>query len=540
MRTTDRLLAVSVARGRPGPDAVGTRLGPGDTVAVVRVPHDHAYAEPSADDLRGRILSGKGLAELAAPYAAVAAEEGAVTVAADALGLRQTYGVQGDGWAAVGTSARALARLAGAPLDHSALGGYRLCGHFLQADTAFTGVRRLRAGHRWRLADGRLTELAGPAGETATVAVHSVDDAVRDVAALLRGSLERLLDEHPDAVLELSGGLGSRLILAAVPPARRAGLRVLTLRGAGTGDAEVAGRLVARYRMRHQVIDTARLGRLVPSDVHRLVNGASLRYEQIHDLVRLALLDWVERQTDSGPRVGAWGGELLRGPGYARQPAAPRVTAELVERFAESRLFTRDALDGAALDPRLVAESRRETVRRLQDVFAGFGGDWLRATDAYHAQVRLPPVTGSTLTAASLDHRVLAPLLDPRLLAVADALPPSAKRGSRFIARVLTSLDPELAAAPLDSGTRPRTLTHPLAKLLTTRRRAQPGAHGAAPTLTAALLAHWRATPGLLDPLFATDLVSARWLQDALDARTDPRQATVAYLALLEAALTES
>ncbi|TDD57592.1 hypothetical protein, partial [Actinomadura rubrisoli] len=69
-------------------------------------PHDHSFGEPDVPGLRERVLTGKGLADMAAPFAGVAAGDGTVTVAADWLGLRHVYAVQGDGWAAIGTSAR--------------------------------------------------------------------------------------------------------------------------------------------------------------------------------------------------------------------------------------------------------------------------------------------------------------------------------------------------------------------------------------------------------------------------------------------------
>ena len=46
----------------------------------------------------------------------------------------------------------------------------------------------------------------------------SLDDAVAQAAAVLRDlARTRLLDDHPDAVLQLTGGMDSRLLLSAIP-----------------------------------------------------------------------------------------------------------------------------------------------------------------------------------------------------------------------------------------------------------------------------------------------------------------------------------
>ena len=39
----------------------------------------------------------------------------------------------------------------------------------------------------------------------------------------------RYLEDHPDAELQLTGGLDSRILLAAIPPSMRRNSRVMTL-----------------------------------------------------------------------------------------------------------------------------------------------------------------------------------------------------------------------------------------------------------------------------------------------------------------------
>ncbi|WP_067462335.1 hypothetical protein [Actinomadura macra] len=555
MRTLSRLLAISTAPGCPAPTpaTAPTELGPDGTAALVLRPHDHSYAEPDLLTLRERVLTGKGVAELAAPFAAVAAENGVVTVAADWLGMRQLYGVQGEGWAAIGTSARELGILAGRGPDHEALGVFRLVGHFLDQDTAFDGVTTLRAGHGWTLTDGRLTENEIQPGDFRVEEAPPTEEAVRELADVLRTSMEHLLDEYPDAVLQLSGGLDTRLVLAAIPPARRVGLKTLTLSANDSGDAATAALLAEKTRMQQEVIDLSDLERLEPSEVHRLVLDAARRHEQILNPLHLAMLEWVEEQTSDAPRITGLGGELSRGMYYPMQRQHSGVTPKLVNRLAKWRIFSLDPVDSTCLDPVFARESEAATMSRLHDIFGGMSGDWLSATDAYYYRQRYHRAVGGVITSSCTEHTGLNPLLHPRFVAIAEALPPDVKRGSRFNARLLSALDPDLAALPMDTGVRPSALMapRPLALIRTARDKGTKVVHKTRQRLSRrgdigtvhsalarSLVTYWRSEPRLLEPVAASGLVDLGWLDRLLAGPNIPAPATTGFLALLEGALS--
>ena len=86
---------------------------------------------------------------------------------------------------------------------------------------------------------------AGPAGPAAT---RPAADRASSVVRLLRACGEWSADEFPDAVIELSGGLDSRIQLAAIPPYKRAGLRAMTLDNVGTKDGLIGRQLRSRHR----------------------------------------------------------------------------------------------------------------------------------------------------------------------------------------------------------------------------------------------------------------------------------------------------
>lgn len=559
METLTHLLAVSAMPGRTAPEADPRELfaprHSGEAAALSPNPHDLSCVRLDVADLHKRLISGAGMADVAAPFAAVTSDErGAVIVATDQLGLRQLYGTSGDGWAATGTSARRLARLAAGPgnrpvLDRTALGVYRLVGFHLGEATAFEGVRTLPAAHRWTLRSGELTETSYQDADS--VRPISVEQAVREYVAMVRQTMERYLDEFPGVELQLSGGLDSRILLAAVPAARRAGLPTLTLRSSGNGDEGVARLLADRFGMPRHVIDLDRLADLSPADIHALVHNASLRHEQVLSPLQLAMFDWVERQTSGAPRIDGLGGECTRGMYQPFQRQHPRPTPELVERLARWRIFSREQVESASLGPGFAAESEAAALRTLKEIFARFEMDWLSATDAYWSTDRAHRSSGAVQTAACLTRTVLTPLLQAPILAIGRGLPGAAKGGSRFNARVLAELDPELAAIPMDTGVRPKALTapRPVAVLRTARdyahrisgkvgqRIAGRGVSGSvSATLCQGLLAHWRAHPELLEPVAATGLLSQDWLAGMLEGRHAPAPPTASFIALLEAA----
>ena len=94
----------------------------------------------------------------------------------------------------------------------------------------------------------------------------SIDEATTRAAALLRSFLERYMDEHPNPTLQLTGGQDSRLVLSAIPRARRKGLRVMTMGVPGTADVDIAASLAARYGMEHTVHGLDGLAGLSPAE----------------------------------------------------------------------------------------------------------------------------------------------------------------------------------------------------------------------------------------------------------------------------------
>ena len=188
-------------------------------------------ADLSTTDLPTIMADGSKLAALLPPFAAAhrAQPDGPVIVATDWLGFRQLYWWRGDDVAAVSTSARALSVIAGGGFDAEGLGAQAMIGWQVGDRTPFEGVRAFPAATIAELADGNLELRQYAPSLEQTGPVPSVDDAVDEMATILRSWQSRYLEAHPDTVLQLTGGHDSRILLGAIPPEQRRGLRALTL-----------------------------------------------------------------------------------------------------------------------------------------------------------------------------------------------------------------------------------------------------------------------------------------------------------------------
>ena len=126
------------------------------------------------------------------------------------------------------------------------------------------------------LVDGslQLRQYAPPLEQTGPA--PSLDDAVDEMATILRSWQSRYLEEHPDTVLQLTGGHDSRILLGAIPPEQRSGLRALTLGDETHPDVVIAARLADRYGLRHEV---HRLDEFLqtPAEAHELALDRSAR-----------------------------------------------------------------------------------------------------------------------------------------------------------------------------------------------------------------------------------------------------------------------
>jgi asparagine synthase (glutamine-hydrolysing) len=507
--------------------------------------------ELSTADLAAMIADGPPLATLLPPFAAAHRQRagGPVNVADDWLGYRQLYWWRGDGAAAVSTSARALSVLAGGEFDRSGLGAQAMLGWQVGDRTIFEGVRALPPATIATLDGGavRLRRYIEPLAQDGPA--PPLDEAVEEMATILVRWHTSYLESHPDAVLQLTGGHDSRILLGAIPEKLRMGLRALTVGDETSPDVVIAARLSARYGIRHQVrsLDEAAP---TPAQAHALSLAAARALECLASPMALAPLLRAEAHLEQGHRLSGLGGEVARGFYYAGQPAGSQTSQRLVERLARWRLFSNEAVEAAALERTFLAEARERTLATLNDLFAP--GDWLRATDGFYLYQRMHRWAAVHGSVAAVRRHTVNPMFDRRFIELALAVAPADKRNSLLLGRLMRRLDPELASIPLDSGLVParlgardmatrlaiaavtaRQATRKVRQRLTDGRRPQLGAAGVAELV----LAHWRAQPSSCRALYDLPVLDRTWLDGLLTQAKPAAPTTVAFLVNLLAAL---
>jgi asparagine synthase (glutamine-hydrolysing) len=504
-----------------------------------------------------RLLAGRdvhGLAEVPPMFAAVHhVDEHTVVAAADALGFRHLYHGEGDGFAVLSTSARGAAACVGNELDREGIALQSLLGWQLGQRTLFAGVQKLAAGEFATLGDGRVAISSFP--RPAPQSNGGLDASVAEAAEVLRDYVGAFLDDHPDASLQLTGGQDSRLLLSAVPPARRRGLRALTLGLPGNPDVVIAGELSRRHGLVHEVLRLDGLDALTPEEADVRCVEAARRLECMADPLAHAALTFAEARAEPGARIGGLGGEVARGFYYFGPVTEAPVTRRRVERLTRWRMFANESVSPGALEPAFAAWAREFGVGEVFALSSATGANWMAATDEFYLDQRMQRWAGVADSAICFDRVSCNPMLDDRFIAIARGLPPRDKRNSLFLSRLQMALDHDLARVPLDGRPAPiayanRSIGNSARQIASTMHKAAQKAQQRAlranrPPAGGEILAqkvveHWRANPAVLDSARATAIFGEPWIEQVLSGAVDPRPSAVALLTNLRVAAESS
>ena len=405
----------------------------------------------------------RALAAVAAPQGFAIASDDVVIAATDHVGLVAVYHAAGRDLAAAGTSSRLVAAVLNRGLDEDAVSAFSVLGEYPSTDTPFAGVSRLAASQMTRLSGGKLTveAYADPPAAPRSGA-GDLRAAVAEGADAVRTAVEACADAYPDAAMELSGGLDSRVILAALMRSGRRPAAGVTLGEPLHPDVIVARSLAARAGVPFQHVDLRPMSDVAPSEALALADFAGRRRDYSGNCVALGVLEWVDRVAGTGrPRMSGQNGELARGFYYPLQPSWPRTTDALARSLVRWRLMANERVSGDLLAPEATTAGERRAAAATKSFLQSTGCDWLTATDMLYLHWRMQRWVGADWTAAAQSRPVLAPFFHPRYITWALAAPARYKRGSRLLARVLDALDPGLAQIPVAGGEAPAVMFRP-------------------------------------------------------------------------------
>ncbi|MEO7005444.1 MAG: asparagine synthase-related protein [Terrimesophilobacter sp.] len=508
---------------------------------VTRTENGEVSSEEIANGMRDDPTA---LTRLLPPFAAVRGDAQGVTMVADSMGFRQLYHSTPDSTdpPVLSTSALFAGWARRAEFDHTAIAVQSLLGWQLGQRTLFSGVDKLAPDAVAHL-DAEGVRVSAPERKHETEI--PLKEAVSMTAELLRASLNALLDDHPDAVLQLTGGQDSRLLLSAIPLARRHGLRAMTLGVPGSGDVIVAKRLAEQYGLRHEVHGLAALDGLSAMDAWDLTREAAMRLDGMSDPIALAALTVAESSFDQGVRISGLGGEVARGFYYVGTVRERSFTRKDAGQLAAWRMFVNEAVEPELLDPTFSAWARATADDEVVSAMTETGVGWFRATDELYLRHRMQRWAGVTDTAVSSQRIVINPMLSQDFLSIASRLAPKDKAHSRFLALLQMELDPELGLIPLEGRPAPVDMAHPspwasaagafhtgrrLVKKVVQRVQRGNRAPAGGSLLAEKVVEHWREHPDFLLSAELSTFIRPDWTEHMLNGRLTPRPSSIAFL----------
>ncbi|RAK66538.1 asparagine synthase-related protein [Phenylobacterium kunshanense] len=477
--------------------------------------------------------------DMAPPFRAVWADrpKAALRAETDVFGLGQVFVGNGVGVALTASSATLLADVLAAPTSAERLAGYALFGSFIREETPFEGIDKLLAGACAHLADGRLEISERPAAR----------HAGSDLTAAFQAAVAAMLKAAPDAELELSGGLDSRLILAAMTPDERHGRKAITIGVAGepSEDVTVARALAESEQLDWSLLDAGSIASLDADGLAELLRAATIAYDHMANPLDKAALIAASQGRRVEARFGGQNGEILRGFYYPAQPLDAAPSEALARNLISMRLQANDRVEDAALSPLAQRDLRAAAEQRMVGVLMSHEGPWGRALDEFYLNQRMQNWVGNATGHRLMDHAPLYPFFDPAFVSAAMAQSSTAKLNSRAAYRLLQALDGDLAKRPLAGGIVParaistgrvtdlwlnaQRVSSRVLRSLRGRARNTLGSQ----TVTQ----HWRRlnlNAGLpVDRLSATGLFNRASLQEFADGTRLPSRATLGFLLLM-------
>ena len=334
--------------------------------------------------------------------------------------------------------------------------------------------------------------------------------------------------------LELSGGLDSRLILAALVATGVEVTKGFTIGSPGDADREVAIALARLAGFPHEIIDPAEIATDGPDQLVRLAWHAGSDRGWVGNPIDAAPLHWVEEQRSDAVGLSGQNGEIARGF-YYRGPHRGAPASRRVATLARWRLLV-----NTALAPEMF---RADIGASLQPTVIDSVGDWLddsslsrflESTDDFYLRHRMTRWVGPAYGAASRRHPVISPFFSAGFIDAAGGLSIADRRHSTAVAKAVAELDQELAGQPLAGGPPPDRLaagsrSAALVGLTVQARKAvrkvtqRLGREPARPSGTGAVSAALAGrVDGLVEVVRDDPLLSAEGL-DAVRARPDAR-----------------
>lgn len=424
-------------------------------IALARIgrPHLDAADWPLRDAGRevfaaGRPAIGGPDGGLSGAYAAAILEpDGSFTLQADRRGSRRLFYGSWRGRLHFAPQVSALLATPDAPrdMDVGAFATFLASGVLYRDQTLFTAIRRLKGGTRLRRVSGEIRREDyfdfTPGARAAPDADHR--DLARECADSLREAVAPRLGDLGRTIFYMSGGLDSRLLLAAAlaEGARAREIETVTwgdFTGGPGSDIGIAGELARSTGVRHRVLlrENADFGDKFRS-ANTLLDGMCQMAADHPDESRI-----MKALYDDGFRIAFRGDQAL-------SVTKPAFTLEQAWRSTGLRRLSEASSTLALLDP----DFRAGAVDASEEVFAKIEHDCRdltpdQAKDKLYFLGRLPNYIAGATYWRQIYFEEHASLIDDSILDILERTPDALRAKRRIFSEALAILSPQLSQAP--------------------------------------------------------------------------------------------
>lgn len=429
------------------PDCFATGGGHAVSFGVPRFFERSSGAAVTPQDLLAIAADRSKTWRLASPANCIIADDQGIVGHADVFGLGALYHTEWRGLSAISNSATLLADLFDLGEDRLALTGFAMTGAFVGTSTAFETVEKLPAGKKITLHGGKrqLSEMLPRASDLASAGGEKPAD-------IFRGAVSSLCAAFPGADLELSGGLDSRLILAAMAPETRTSHRAISIGPENSADVVIARSLAAAFAMPHVILPTDTFDALEAHDLGALLGHILIGYDYAANPIDKAAIVAAGMSDRSTARFGGQNGESFRGFFYPGQPLEAEPDEALARRLVSWRLRANDQVDLKLLQTDGFLGRAAEIEQNLVGRLLNYGGPWYHALDRFYLEERMQRWVGAGSSNRFIDRTSLYPFFDEDVVAAALSLDGFDKKDSAAAYNMLVDIDLDLAKIALDNG----------------------------------------------------------------------------------------
>lgn len=393
--------------------------------------------------------------EIVPPFGVVfgTKKDAVVYAAVDSYGLKHMYYSEIDNFVAVSSSALLISKIIRSTLNEEGLAVLSKVGHLLGDLTLFRNVRKVPEACVCKIKNAQI-EFSSYSKSLLKQEVSSEQDCLQSGKRIIRACMESCLNAHPDAAIQLSGGIDSRLLISAIEPRNRSRLTAITI-AEPVSDLQSAISISKICSMSHNIIDLSPLRNLAKEDTYGFVKEASVQCDFTMNPFSRAVLHWVEKKLGYMPRLSGENGEYARGFYYPGQVDRSSFTRQMIERLARWRILVNDLVDKNIFKPDYQQFILDVTFSNIEKIFYGHSGNWLDRTDVFYLLGRMQHLKGSEFSSFAINRPLLMPFFDQRFISWATSIPPKEKRNNRLVAKLIHEFEPILSSLSLDTGIPP-------------------------------------------------------------------------------------